>query len=60
VRLSELEQAADRAQIEMAQELERLRRSFRAEIVPYAAGSTALVRSVDATSPFDRRKYHPT
>ena len=60
VRLSELEQAADRAQIEMAQELERLRRSFRAEIVPYAAGSTAMVRSVDAQSPFARRKYRPT
>ncbi|MGD0981593.1 MAG: helix-turn-helix transcriptional regulator [Solirubrobacteraceae bacterium] len=59
-RLAELEQAADRAQIEMAQELERLRRSFRAEIVPYTGGSTAMVRSVDARSPFRRRGNRPT
>jgi MerR family transcriptional regulator/heat shock protein HspR len=55
-RLSELEQAADRARIEMAQELERLRRSFRAEIVPYSGASTAMVRSADARSPFKRAR----
>jgi hypothetical protein len=40
----------------MAAELDRLRRSFSADIVPYAGGSTALVRSADARSPFRRPK----
>jgi MerR family transcriptional regulator/heat shock protein HspR len=53
-RLAELEQAAGQARAEMAAELERVRRSFRAEIVPYT-GSTALVRSADAKSPFAGR-----
>jgi hypothetical protein len=39
----------------MAAELERVRRSFRAEIVPYSGSTTALVRSADAKSPFKRR-----
>jgi MerR family transcriptional regulator/heat shock protein HspR len=55
-RLSALEQAAEHARIDMAAELEQIRRSFRAEIVPYAGGSTALVRSADARSPFRRPK----
>jgi MerR family transcriptional regulator/heat shock protein HspR len=50
--LVQLEHAAELARIEMATELERVRRSFRAEIVPYAAGSTELVRQGDARSPF--------
>jgi len=54
-RLAQLEHAAELARIEMAKELEQLRRSFRAEIVPYSGGSTALVRSADARSPFKRR-----
>jgi MerR family transcriptional regulator/heat shock protein HspR len=53
-RLAELEAQAERARTEMAAELERVRRSFRAEIVPYT-GSTELVRSADARSPFVRR-----
>jgi MerR family transcriptional regulator/heat shock protein HspR len=50
--LAQLEHAAELARIEMAAELERVRRSFRAEIVPYAGGSTDLVRQGDARSPF--------
>jgi MerR family transcriptional regulator, heat shock protein HspR len=53
--LAQLEHAAELARIEMAKELEQLRRSSRAEIVRYTAGSTALVRSADAKSPFGRR-----
>ncbi|HEV2998216.1 MAG TPA: helix-turn-helix transcriptional regulator [Solirubrobacteraceae bacterium] len=49
-RIEELETAALRAQVELAEELERVRRSFRAELVPYRAG--ALVRAADARSPF--------
>ena len=52
-RLAQLEQAAALARLEMTAELERVRRSFRAEIVPYT-GSTELVRSADARSPFAR------
>jgi MerR family transcriptional regulator/heat shock protein HspR len=55
-RLARLEQEAERARDEMAAELDRLRRSFSADIVPYAGGSTALVRSADARSPFRRPK----
>jgi MerR family transcriptional regulator/heat shock protein HspR len=54
-RVSELQAQAALARTEMAAELERVRRSFRAEIVPYTGGSTELVRSVDAKSPFARR-----
>ena len=50
-RVAELEVRAERAKAEMAEELDRVRRSLRAEIVPYT-GSTAIVRSVDARSPF--------
>jgi MerR family transcriptional regulator/heat shock protein HspR len=53
-RLAELELEAERARAEMAAELERVRRSFRAEIVPYT-GSTDLVRRVDAVSQLGRR-----
>ena len=52
--LAALEAQAERAKAEMEAELERVRRSLRAEIVPYT-GSTALVRSADARSPFGRR-----
>jgi MerR family transcriptional regulator/heat shock protein HspR len=52
-RLVDLEARAAQAKTEMAAELERVRRSLRAEIVPYK-GSTELVRSADARSPFSR------
>ncbi len=42
-RIEELEVKALRAQVELAEELEQVRRSFRAELVPYRASSTQLV-----------------
>jgi MerR family transcriptional regulator/heat shock protein HspR len=53
-RLAKLEAEAAGARAEMAAELERVRRSFRAEIVPYT-GSTEIVRSADIQPPFKRR-----
>ena len=49
-RIEELEVEALQAQVRLAQELEEVRRSFRAELVPYRAGE--LVRAADARSPF--------
>ena len=50
-RVAELEQITLQAEAHLAQELEDVRRSFRAELtVPYRGG--ALVRAVDARSPF--------
>jgi MerR family transcriptional regulator/heat shock protein HspR len=43
-RIEELELQALRAQVELAQELEEVRRSFRAELVPYRTSGTQLVR----------------
>jgi MerR family transcriptional regulator/heat shock protein HspR len=51
-RIEELEVQALRAQVELAEELERVRRSFRAELVPLRAAGTELVRAADARSPF--------
>jgi MerR family transcriptional regulator, heat shock protein HspR len=45
-RMEALERRAEKLQAEMAEELERVRRSFRAEIVPYQ-GSGALVPAKD-------------
>jgi len=50
-RVAELEVHAELAKAQMAEELERVRRSLRADIVPYT-GSTAIVRSAEARSPF--------
>jgi len=50
-RIEELEVDAERAQHELAEELEKVRRSFRAELVPISR-STALVRASGARSPF--------
>jgi MerR family transcriptional regulator/heat shock protein HspR len=50
-RIEELETQALHAQVELAERLEEVRRSFRAELVPYRGG-TAIVRAVDARSPF--------
>ncbi len=47
-RLAALEAEALTARAAMNEELDRVRRSLRAEIVPYAKGSKALVRAVDA------------
>lgn len=43
-RIEELELQALRAEVQLAEELERVRRSFRAELVPYRATGTQLVR----------------
>jgi MerR family transcriptional regulator, heat shock protein HspR len=50
-RIEELELQALHAQVELARELEQVRRSFRAELVPYR-NSTDIVRAADARSPF--------
>jgi MerR family transcriptional regulator, heat shock protein HspR len=52
-RIADLEVKALHAQVQLAEELEQVRRSFRAELaVPYRGG--ALVRAADARSPFPR------
>jgi MerR family transcriptional regulator, heat shock protein HspR len=48
-RIEELEVKALHAQVELAEELERVRRSFRAELVPYRAVGTQLVRRSPAS-----------
>ena len=48
-RIEELELQALRAQVELAERLEEVRRSYRAELVPYR-GSTAIVRAADVRS----------
>ncbi len=55
-RLSELQSEAERAREELAAELDQVRRSFSSDIVLYAGGSRALVRSADAKSPFKRSR----
>jgi MerR family transcriptional regulator/heat shock protein HspR len=50
-RIEELELKALHAQVQLAEELEEVRRSFRAELVPYRGG-TQIVRAADARSPF--------
>jgi MerR family transcriptional regulator, heat shock protein HspR len=54
-RIEELEVQALRAQVQLAEELENVRRSFRAELVPLrgpGVPGTELVRAADAFSPF--------
>jgi MerR family transcriptional regulator/heat shock protein HspR len=50
--ISRLERAAQAAQVELAQEIENVRRSFRAELVPYTPHSGEVVRRADTVSPF--------
>jgi hypothetical protein len=58
-RIEDLEVKALHAQVQLAQELEQVRRSFRAELsVPYRGG--AIVRAADARSPFPGRPEPPT
>jgi MerR family transcriptional regulator, heat shock protein HspR len=52
-RIEELELQALQAKVRLAKELEEMRRSFRAEVVPYRGG-TDVVRAVDVSSPFGR------
>jgi MerR family transcriptional regulator, heat shock protein HspR len=54
-RIEEIELEALQAQVRLANELEEVRRSFRAELtVPYRGG-VELVRAADARSPFGAR-----
>jgi MerR family transcriptional regulator/heat shock protein HspR len=54
-RIEEIEQQALQAQVRLAEELEQVRRSFRAELaVPYRGG-LELVRAADVKSPFPSR-----
>jgi MerR family transcriptional regulator/heat shock protein HspR len=58
-RIEQLEVKALHAQVQLAEELEQVRRSFRAELaVPYRGG--AVVRAADARSPFPRTTPPPT
>src|SRR4051812_11460786 len=52
-RIESIELEALQAQVELARQLEEVRRSFRAELVPYRGG-TAIVRAADARSPFPK------
>jgi MerR family transcriptional regulator/heat shock protein HspR len=49
-RIDELELAALHAEVKLAEEIELVRRSFRAELVPYRPGE--IVRAAEARSPF--------
>jgi MerR family transcriptional regulator/heat shock protein HspR len=54
-RIEEIELQALRAQVRLAEELEQVRRSFRAELaVPYRGG-LELVRAADVKSPYPNR-----
>jgi MerR family transcriptional regulator/heat shock protein HspR len=54
-KIEDIERQAVQAQVRLAQELEQVRRSFRAELaVPYRGG-VELVRAADVRSPFTRR-----
>jgi MerR family transcriptional regulator/heat shock protein HspR len=53
-RIEELEVQALRAEVELAERLEEVRRSFRAELVPYRGG-TDIVRMADVRAPFPAR-----
>src|ERR1700736_1400876 len=51
-RIEQIELQALQAQVRLAEELEQVRRSFRAELVPYRGGQ--LVRIADPQSPFPK------
>jgi MerR family transcriptional regulator/heat shock protein HspR len=51
-RIEELELQALHAEVQLAEELEQVRRSFRAELVPYRSSSTQLVRATDVKPTF--------
>jgi MerR family transcriptional regulator, heat shock protein HspR len=58
-KIEDLEVKALRAQVQLAEELEQVRRSFRAELtVPYRGGQE-IVRAADARSPFPRAARAP-
>jgi MerR family transcriptional regulator/heat shock protein HspR len=58
-RIEEIELQALKAQVQLAEELEQVRRSFKAELaVPYRGG-LELVRAADVRSPFLNRPKRP-
>jgi MerR family transcriptional regulator/heat shock protein HspR len=58
-RIEQIELEALKAKVQLANELEEVRRSFRAELtVPYRGGRE-LVRAADARSPFRLRQKRP-
>lgn len=61
-RIEELEVEALHTEVKLAQELEEVRRSFRAELVPFPKGApgTDIVRAADARSPFRVGPVRPT
>jgi MerR family transcriptional regulator/heat shock protein HspR len=62
-RIEEIELQALEAQVRLAEELEQVRRSFRAELVVPPRGGKELVRARDARSPFGalpRRRPRPS
>jgi MerR family transcriptional regulator/heat shock protein HspR len=56
-RIEEMEVEALQSQVRLAEELEAVRRSFRAELVPYRGGG--LVRAADVQSPFRGARRGP-
>jgi MerR family transcriptional regulator, heat shock protein HspR len=56
-RIEELELQALRAKVELAEQLEQVRRSFRAELVPYRPRE--IVRAADVRPPLARRMNRP-
>ncbi len=53
-RVRSLERDAERAAEALSEQLERVRRSFRAELVPYRSHNTDLVRAADVRAFFQR------
>jgi MerR family transcriptional regulator, heat shock protein HspR len=51
-RIEQIETEALQAQVRLAEELEQVRRSFRAELIPTRRGKLEVVRAADARSPF--------
>ena len=51
-RIEQIETEALNAQVQLAEQLEEVRRSFRAELVPARRGPVEIVRAADARSPF--------
>ena len=51
-RIEEIETEAVKAQVRLAEQLEEVRRSFRAELVPSPRSNLELIRAADARSPF--------
>jgi MerR family transcriptional regulator/heat shock protein HspR len=49
MRIDELQQSAERAERDLREEIERVRRSFKAELVPYQPPGSALIPARDAT-----------